>query len=727
MSISYITDTKTFFLDGKNITYAFSVNGNGFMQHRYFGAKIPHEDLSYNFAIGSFSTPATVPGCTDRFNSYHFHPAEISFYGTGDYREPTVEVLNPTGDRLVELLYDGYEIIKEKNDKLGGMPSMRGGETLIIQLSDKVTGFACELHYTVFDDCDVIARRAIYKNLGNESVILKRAYSFALSLPEEKYDTIILEGAWAKERQVVRSALSYGIYSIDSKRTSSSHSFNPFMALAEKEATETHGSVYGFNLVYSSSFVLKAEMLPDAQVRVTGGINDFDFAWKLNKNEELVTPEAVIAYSAEGIGGMSRAFHDAYRNHLINPKYVKTPRPIVVNNWEGTHFDFNTEKLKRIADGVKGTGIDTFVLDDGWFGKRDDDVSGLGDWFVNEEKMPGGLNTIIEHVNSLGMKFGLWFEPEMISEDSKLFRLHPDWAIGTPTRPRCYCRSQYALDLTREDVRDYIVESVNNILHNHKIDYVKWDYNRNVTESFTPGREPDRQAEFAHRYALGLYDLCERIVEANPDIFFEGCASGGGRFDPAILYYFPQIWTSDDTDADERVKIQYGTSMVYPLSSSSCHVSVTSHGTGRCGSNEVKAAIAHLGPTGYELDTSKCTDEDRAVMKRDIEEYRTKMAELILKGDLYRTDNPFESNFFTETVVSKDKSEAFMCAYRTLMRINPEIKRVRAAGLDPEKRYYCPELEQTLSGAALMNLGWTPKYPPHDFSAVVYHFREVKS
>ncbi len=725
MAIIYSESVKTFYLDGKDTSYIFSVNKHGFLEHRYYGPLIPHEDLSYTSAIGTYATPSTVPGFFEnRMESYHFFPSELSFFGTGDYREPTVEVINRTGDRLTELLYESHEIIAEKPHKLGGMPSMRGGETLIVHLKDKITNFAADLHYTVYDDAPVISRRIVYKNGGCAPVILKRAYSFSLALPEAKYDTLTLYGGWGKERQIERSPLTHGIYTIDSKRSSSSHTYNPFMAIVAHDTTETNGDAYGISLVYSSSFVLKAEHEPDGQVRVMGGINDFDFAWKLEHGEELVTPEVLIAYSQNGIGGMSRAYHDAFRNHLINPRFVNSSRPIVINNWEGTHFDFNLEKLKAIADGISGTGVDTFVLDDGWFGKRDDDRSGLGDWYVNEKKLPGGLDPIIKHVNSLGMKFGLWFEPEMISEDSDLFRAHPDWAIGAPNRKRCYCRFQFLLDLTRPEVRDHIVNAVNTVLINHNIEYVKWDFNRTATEFVSLGREPERQAEFSHRYALGLYDICDRIVEANPDIFFEGCASGGGRFDPAMLYYFPQIWTSDNTDINERVGIQYGTSIPYPLSAASCHVSVTAHGMQRDGQNRSKAAIAHLGPTGYELDSSLLTDEDRERIIAEINEYKT-ISELILKGDLYRTESPFEGNNFTETIVSKDKTRAVLTAYRRVNDFNGEIRRIKAAGLAPEKRYHSKELGLTLSGATLMNAGWVPEYPKYDFSAIVYHFEEV--
>lgn len=725
MSIKFCENTKTFYLDGKGLTYAFYINDFGYAEHLYFGKTVAHDDLRFTRAYGMVSREATMPGIDNGHANYQSFAAEASFYGTGDYREPSVEVLNPNGDRLTELLYNGYEILENK-PKINGMPSMKGGETLVLHLKDKITSFACDLYYTVYDACSVIARRAVYKNGTNGTVILNRAYSFAQSLPTNDYEALTLYGGWGRERSIEKIPLHRGVVSVDSKRTSSSAVLNPFMGLLSKGATEVSGDVYGINLIYSSSYAIKAEVLPCGNVHIVGGINDFDFTWKLEKGDTFETPEAVIAYSSEGLGGMSRAFHDAYRNHLINERFAKKLRPIVINNWEGTYFRFTKEKLMEIADGVRGTGIDTFVLDDGWFGKRDNDRSGLGDWFVNENKLIGGLDPVIKHVNDLGMKFGLWFEPEMISEDSDIYRAHPDFAVGTPERPHCYSRHQFMMDITRSDVRDYIVNSLNTLLKKHNIEYVKWDFNRNITESFSVGREADRQQEFAHRYALGLYDLFERIIEANPGVFFEGCSGGGARFDPAILHYFPQIWTSDDSDAEERTKIQYGTSIVYPLSSMSCHISeVPNHQTGRLTSFETRAAIAHLGATGYELDASKFTDEDRARAKSEVSEYKN-VSDLILLGDLYRIDDPFTSNYFTVCVVAKDKSEAEMVAYRRIGSVNNVVHKVKAAGLDENKSYLVPELGLTVKGSTLMNVGWEPNYPKGDFTFVKYHFKEVK-
>lgn len=723
MAVYFENNTKTFYLEGKNISYVFYINKLNYAEHLYFGSKIGRDNILYTRSEGTTSCYAAPPGRDDNYASYNHMPAELSFFGTGDYREPTLEVKNPIGDRLTRFLYKGYDIL-DKKPPICGMPSLDGGETLVLHLADDVTGFAADLYYTVYDDTDVIARRIVYINGSDDRIVLNRAYSFNLALPAINYDILTLYGGWARERSIERIPMHRGVVSIDSKRTTSSGTLNPFMGIPSHDATENFGEVWGVSLVYSSSFVLKAEGNVDGTTNITGGINDFDFSWVLEKGEYFETPEAVIAFSNEGIGGMSRAFHDAFRNHLINKRFVKAPRPLLINNWEGTYFNFDNEKLMAIASAVKDTGIDTFVLDDGWFGKRENDRSGLGDWFVNTNKLKGGLKTIIEHVNSIGMKFGLWFEPEMVSQDSELFRTHPDYAIGVPNRERCYSRHQFMLDLTRVEVRDYIVEAVNKVLSENNIEYVKWDYNRNVTENFSFGRDADRQSEFSHRYALGLYDLCERIVEANPTVFFEGCAGGGGRFDPAMLHYFSQIWTSDDTDAEERTKIQYGTSIVYPLSAMSCHVSICpNHQTGRNTPFATRGDIAHLGATGYELDTTTFTDEDRENVKLQTTEYRA-YQKLILEGDLYRIDDPFTSNFFSVSVVAKDKSQAILVCYRRLGSPNSPVKRVRMAGLDKEKMYFVPELNITAKGGTFMNVGIAPEYYNGDFTTIKYHFIE---
>ena len=722
MSIHFDKETKTFYLEGKNTTYAFYINQFGYAEHLYYGSRIHRDYLIYTKAQGKNSCNATPPGL-DKGPGFSHMNTELSFFGTGDYREATVHPRFASGDRLTTLLYAGYDILDEK-PKIKGMPSLDGGKTLVLHLYDDVKNFGADLYYTVYDDADVVARRAVYINNSDNDIKLCRAYSFAMSLPGDNYDMISLHGGWASEREPERVPLHYGVSSIDSKRAASSATLNPFMAIVGRETTENHGDAYGINLVYASSYVLKAEVTVNGETLILGGINDFDFEWNLAPDEEFETPEVIISYSKDGLGGMSRELHDALRNHIINKKYAKMPRPVLINNWEGTYFNFNTKKLCDIADAVAGTGIDTLVLDDGWFGKREDDRSGLGDWVVNEEKLDGGLDAVINHVHSKGMKFGLWFEPEMISEDSDIFRAHPQYAIGAPDRARCYSRHQFMMDLTNPEVRDYIVNSVSAILDNHEIDYVKWDYNRNVTEFFSHALPAEKQSEFTHRYALGLYDICERIVNGHPNVFFEGCAGGGARFDPSMLYYFPQIWTSDNSDAEERTRIQYGTSLVYPLSAMSCHVSASpNHQVKRTTSFAARGEIAHLGATGYELDTTVFTDEDREAVRLQIEEYK-KMEQLVLCGDLWRLDDPFKSNYFSFMIVSKDKSQAHLTCYRSLFHCNPTAHRVICRGLDEAKQYYIPEMGVILHGSTLMSVGIPVKFKEGDFQTVTLHFEE---
>lgn len=728
MAIIFEPSTKTFYLDGKGITYAFYVNEYGYVEHLYFGKTIAHDDLRYARQRGAFSSLATVPGQDGgtELNSYHHFPTETAFFGTSDYREPMVLVRGIDGFSSSELLYQGYDILSEK-PKICGMPSSTGGETLVIHISDTRSTLTCDLYYTVWGDCSVIARRAVYTNKGADRLTLERAYSFSLSLGERNYNAVTLYGAWANERHIQRTPLTRGCFCIDSKRTTSSAALNPFLAIASECADESNGDVYGISLVYSSSFVLKAEGTSDGRTLITGGVNDFAFSWILNSDESFETPEVLLTFSPCGLGGMSRELHRMMRDHLLRRNYVNRRRPIVINNWEGTYYDFDVEKLKRIADGVKDTGVDTFVLDDGWFRKNNNSKTSLGDWKVNEKKFPNGLDEIIEYVNSIGFHFGLWIEPEMISEDSELYRAHPDWIVGRIGEKHCYGRHQLMLDLTRADVREYIIDTVNRLLQKNRIDYVKWDYNRNITEAYSGVLPSGMQAGFCHKYALGLYDICDRIILANPEVFFEGCSSGGARLDPAMLCYFPQIWTSDNTDAAERTLIQYGTSVAYPLSTASAHVSaVPNHQTGRVTDMATRSDIAHLGPTGYELDSSVFCDEDRRIIKEQVEQYR-RIEPLLLDGDLWRTENPFDSEYFGFMVVSRDKMHAVLTVHRRLCRTNDFPKFFRVAGLD-DNQYYCVSgIDRILSGSTLMNIGIPTPFEKNDFQTEVYYFDAVNN
>lgn len=725
MSVFFNEQNKTFYLESKDITYAMKINKLGYLEHIYFGARVDREDLDHTIPINERSFDPAPTGTYEYSASLNNISLEMPVYGNGDFRECMLQLEQPNGSRLCDMKYYSHKMLSEK-PALEGMPSVRGKDTLVVTLKDSVYDLYADLYYTVFDDVPTILRHMEIRNCCNHTVNILRAYSFSVALPQNDYDMITLTGAWARERQMERTPMHHGVFTVDSKRGSSSAVLNPFMAVVTKDATEYSGKAYGFNLIYSSSWVMKAQAGQGGDSRILGGVNDFDFSYKLESGEKFTTPEAVIVYSDNGINAMSSAFHDTYRKYLINPRFVYAKRPVVINNWEATYFDFNNEKLMAIMDAVAGTGIDTFVLDDGWFGSRvSSDDKGLGDWVVNTDKVKGGLKTIIDHCHGLGMKFGLWFEPEMVNPDSDLYRAHPDWVIHTPDYAPALSRNQLILDITRPEVRDYIVEAVSKILRENDIDYVKWDSNRNMTENCSAALPADCQKEYHYRYALGLYDLCDRLVNGFPDIIWEGCSGGGARFDGAMLYYFPQIWTSDDSDAYMRTKIQYGTSMCYPLSSMSCHTSICpNHQTGRTLPFTSRADIAHLGATGYELDTTKMTDEEKAEVPKQVAAYH-EMEDLVLEGDLYRLENPFESNYFCFQLVSKDKKKSHITYMRALSVPMDEIKKIYPRGLDEASRYNVRELGITVTGRTLMNGGIVVKARGGDFKTLTFHIEKV--
>ena len=723
MAIYYNEQLKTFYLESENLSYVFCVNDYGFLNHLYYGKRIPREDLSHSIFYIDRGHGCCLPG-KSRAHSLSVYANECPTFGRTDYRESMIALCDYKGCRVGDLKYIGHEIVKEK-PAISGMPSVRGGETLIVDLKDDVNGALAKLYYTVFEDLPVILRHVKIENTSNQTLTIDRAYSFSVDFPDKAWEAIALPGAHLRERFIERTPLSHGVFAVDSKRGVSSGQMNPFFAIVRNNTDENQGEVYGFNFVYSGDFTFKAQIDQNEDLRVLGGINDYDFEWELKSGESFETPEMVLVYSDAGLGKMSRAFHDLYRNYLVNPRFVKKPRPIVINNWEATYFNFDTEKLCAIIDSVEGTGIDTFVLDDGWFGVRNHDRSGLGDWFVNLNKLPQGHTPIIEHAQKKGMKFGLWFEPEMVNKDSDLYRKHPDWIIQAEGIEPCPGRDQYVLDLTRDEVCQYIIDSVSAILKNNDIDYVKWDMNRTLTDNYSV-KLGKRSKETHHRYVLGLYKICEAIVNGFPNVFFEGCASGGCRFDAGILYYFPQIWTSDDSDAYLRTIIQYGTSLCYPLSAMSCHVSACpNHQCGRVTPFDSRADIAHLGATGYELDTTKTAKEDLDKVKKQVEQYK-KMESLVLHGDLYRLNNPLEENLFAEMIVSKDKSFAHATVMRPLSIPNGECIRIYPKGLNEAAFYYVPELDLTKSGAVWMQLGMIVHTAICDFATKTYTFIEQK-
>lgn len=604
-------------------------------------------------------------------------------------------------------------------------------ESLDIILSDNQIGLKAILTYTTFPDLDVIARSVRYVNESGRKVKLLRALSMGIDLPHDDFDMLQLSGTWARERHVERRPLASGGSVIESRRGASSHSLNPFLALLSKDATEEQGEAYGFSLVYSGSFMAQAEVDPYHTTRIVMGINPFDFCWLLEPGESFQTPETVLVYSSKGLGGMSRTYHKLYRTRLCRGAYRDRSRPVLLNNWEATYFDFDADKIEEIAQEGKELGVELFVLDDGWFGKRDNDKSSLGDWFVDQRKLPEGLPHLVERVRKLGMQFGIWFEPEMVSPDSELYRIHSDWCLHVPDRRRTEARQQLVLDYSRQDVRDYMVHTISEVLHSCPITYVKWDMNRNMTEVGSALLPPERQCETAHRCILGLYEVLERLTSAFPYILFESCSGGGGRFDPGMLYYMPQTWTSDNTDAAERLKIQYGTSIVYPISAMGAHVSaVPNHQVHRTTPLEMRGHAAMSGNFGYELNPALLTDEEKLAVKQQISLYKD-MRFLIQSGEFYRLRSPFQGNDTAWMFVLEDGSEALVAYFQVLSEPNAPLKKLRLNGLNSNHDYLVYDAdrpedgEELFGGDELMRVGLKLPIWKGDFRSRLYRLRRV--
>lgn len=721
--IIYNSDLRAFLLQGKDVSYAMYVGEAGFLQHLYFGKKLSQADLQFLTAYHGNAVCAK----TSDFNidkAHEFAPTECGFYARGDYREPTIVVRRSDGAAMSRLRYVDFDLV-DGAPLLEGLPCARsGGQTLTVTLADDFSAVRVKLNYTVWDDSNVIARNTEIVNGEAADVTIERAFGFAIDLPTGDYKTLSLVGRWAQERIPQIEDIGHGTRRFQSMRGISSHEMNPFVGILKPDTTENTGDCYGVQLVYSGSFAITTERFDNKPLRVQGGINDIGFNWKLASGESFVTPQALLCFSSEGIGGMSRSYADFIRDRIVNPRFAYAKRPVVVNNWEATYFDFDTDKLFAIIDKAATLGVDTFVLDDGWFGKRDNDDSGLGDWFVNTKKLRGGLKPVIDRCKQNGLKFGLWFEPEMVSEDSDLYRTHPDWAVGKLGNEPSRSRNQLVLDMTRKEVVDYVFEAVSKVLADNDISYVKWDMNRGVTEAYSMALSADKQGEFYHRYMLGVYDLADRLTKAFPEVFFEGCASGGGRFDVGVLYYFPQIWTSDDTDAYERTKIQWGTATCYPQSAMSCHVSACpNHQTQRITPFNTRGVVASLGPTGYELDPTKLSEQEIMQVKTQIADYE-KVADLVLQGDSFRLCNPFSGNYFAQMIVAKDKRAAYLCGVRTHGVPCDYDNFVALTGLSEELTYRIEELDVTASGTALTTIGVRlPRLP--DFGAWTWHIVAV--
>ncbi len=708
MGILYNEKEKVFHLQTKNTSYILKVLKDKYLAHVYWGKKINTPDME-NALLKRWICFSAMPDNDDKTYSLEFVCQE---YPTGcgtDYRIPAVSAVYDDGSRTTELIYDSYKIIKGK-PQLCGLPatyveSDDEADTLEITLVDNVKNMKVVLMYTAYNEMDVITRSTRVINESNEKIVLEKIMSANVDFETADYDFITLPGAWGRERHIERNALRSGVQSIESRRGASSHQLNPYFALAGKNTGEDYGEVYAFNLVYSGNFTAGVEVDQIFKSRAWIGINDYDFSWTLESGEQFQSPEAVLVYSKDGFGDMSRTFHRLYRKRLVRGKYRDEARPILANNWEATYFDFNEEKIVGLAKEAADLGIELLVLDDGWFGKRNSDNCSLGDWYVNKEKLPCGIDGLAKKVNECGVKFGLWFEPEMVSPDSDLYREHPDWCIHVPGRKRTECRNQLTLDLSRKEVCDYIVETVSGILDTANVEYVKWDMNRHMSNLGSAGLSAHKQKEMPHRYMLGLYDVLERIVSKHPNVLFESCSGGGGRFDPGMLYYMPQTWTSDDTDAVERLYIQYGTSMAYPISAMGSHVSaVPNHQVGRVTSLKMRGDVAMSGNFGYELDLMKFTEEEKAEVKRQVEQYKD-LRTFIQSGDMYRLKSPFEGNDTAWMFVSEDGNDIFAAYFRVLCEVNAGITRMKFTALEPDAEYEIVGEDKSYFGDELMNIG----------------------
>jgi alpha-galactosidase len=730
MTIQYDEFNQIFHLSTDHTSYVLQIVRDGYLAHRYWGKRI--NAFRDSRPIVFMGRPLAPDPDKDWIFSLDLLPQEYPGFGTGDFRTPAYQIKQEDGSTTCDLRFHSYRIVQGK-PKLEGLPATytehdKEAQTLIIELKDTLLNVKVILSYTVFDSWNAITRSVQFVNLDEQRVSLLHAASMSMDFDHAEFDMLHLSGAWANERNAYRRPLFHGKQSIDSNRGASSPYHNPFLALLNKNAGEQQGEVYGFNLVYSGNFSANIEVDAYETTRVTMGINSFDFSWLLEPGEAFQAPEVVMVYSDEGIGGMSRIYHDLYRSRLCRGEYRDKIRPVLINNWEGTYFDFTADKIEQIASKGAELGIELFVLDDGWFGKRNDDKSSLGDWFVNQAKLPGGLEQLVERINKLGMQFGLWFEPEMVSEDSELYRAHPDWCIHVNNRRRTTSRHQLVLDFSRKEVCDAIVAQMSSILGSVPITYVKWDMNRHMTEIGSAGLPAERQRETAHRYMLGVYDVMERLTAAFPQILFESCSSGGGRFDPGILYYMPQTWASDNTDATCRLKIQYGTSIVYPVSTIGAHVSaVPSFMVERMTSLETRGNAAFFGAFGYELDLTHFTEQEMQMAKAQVELFK-EIRELVQFGDLYRLLSPFEGNDAAWMMVAKDKSEAIAFYFHILARPNSGFRAVRLQGLDPHAEYALMENNEVYGADELMSVGL--RVPANitrkDFTSYVWRFQKVK-
>ena len=711
-------ENEVFHLRSSQVSYIFCLMPGGIPAHLYFGRRLNAlrpEGLLRHMGVAADGT-FNVQGCMlDRLSQ------EYPSFGLGDQREGALAAEGADGTSAVDLRYVDHEILPGK-PKLAGLPATFGEncETLRLRLRDEKTGLECALLYTVFADCPVIARSAEIINGGKDALRLTKALSLCLDLPDAGWELVTLNGAWARERSVYRRPLMPGVQGTATCCGASSLQTSPFLALARPGVTEDEGAVIAASLVYSGNFTAQVHVGQYGGARLLMGINDRDFSWLLAAGERFQAPEAVLVYSDAGLNGMSGAFHHLWREHLLPPRWAHTPRPVLLNSWEAAYFDFDEEKLVSIARAAAAAGVDLFVVDDGWFGHRDNDTTSLGDWYADTRKLPGGLRRLADRVRQEGVQFGIWMEPETVSPESELFRAHPDWCIHIAGRENITARNQLILDLGRPEVQEFVYNAVATTLTESGASYLKWDMNRNFSNIGTPALPPERQKELPHRYILGLYAVMERLVRQFPGVLIEGCSSGGGRFDAGMLYYVPQFWCSDDTDALQRCRIQYGTSMLFPPSAMGSHVSaVPNHQTGRVTPMETRFAVAVGGCFGYELDPRRLSDEDRAAMRGQIGFARATQ-QLRLEGRFIRLLSPFEGNETAWMTVAEDQDSAIFTAVRDHALPNTFPMLVKLRGLDGSKRYLVEQTGEVYGGDELMESGLVCPFGWGDAASLLY-------
>ncbi|MCI6432825.1 alpha-galactosidase [Eubacterium sp. am_0171] len=720
-----------FFLHGKDMSYIMKKDEAGYLYHLYYGKRLGEREyrIPVNYLRGFSAADINDKTVRDTPNndvgwlpkdeqgkSLDEAPQEYPSYGRFDLRTPAVEIEYGDGNRITDLRYDSHEIVSGKPD-LPGLPAAYAkdseAQTLHITLKDVVAKITVILSYTVYEQHPNICRNVLIQNNGKETILLRRALSANIDFAGGEHDVISFPGSWARERHTSRQRIHHGIQEFSCARGASGHQMNPFIIVCDTASNEDYGDCYGFSLVYSGNHSTIIEKDQYDITRVQMGIHPGVFTWELKPDDWFQTPECILAFSSQGLTSLTQSYHDFFRENFLHGYWSKRDRPILLNSWEASYFDYNEETLLTLAEKSKALGIEMLVMDDGWFGKRDNDHSSLGDWYANKKKLPGGLSGLVAKVNALGLDFGLWMEPEMISPDSELYRAHPDWAVQVPGRTPAITRWQYVLDLSRTEVQDYIIDAVSEVLRVPGISYIKWDMNRHITDM------PD--SGYNHRYILGLYRILDKLTRRFPRVLFESCSGGGGRMDPGIMYYMPQTWISDNSDAIERLYIQEGTSYAYPLQCMTAHVSaVPNHQTGRITPLSIRGHVAQFGMFGYELNPAAMSESEKAEIMQQIETAR-RLRKLMRSGDFYRIASPYAGNDCVWQVVSKDKRETVLLFARILSVPNPNVTTVKLKGLLPGENYHESDSHRIYGGDELMYMGIQIEAGAQDYFSILKH------